>query len=210
MFYDAACDILHDYHKMERSENEVEEKQRLGRAAAGIIRNDIKDTNSGTSMYFKPSKIGSNETMKDILPDSLIVFPDQLFCYRKSNSNLDVKKLFIGQAIMQCIHPKPCVCPLQVALGVTVHNLCGSELLVTILNKLCFFERNVSVLSQPDESLLSDRFANDTDSEEIFPLFAADNADHQIQSLHGKGTFHGMGIIICVTPSRKVEHILRR
>ena len=85
-------------------------------------------------MYFMPNKIGINETMKDILPDSLIVFLDQLFCSRKSNSNLDVKKLSIGQAIMQCIHPKACVCPLQV----TVNNLCGSVLLVTLLDKLGF------------------------------------------------------------------------
>ena len=132
MFYAAACEILlHDYHKMERSENEFEQNQRLVRAAADI-KNDIKDTNSDTSIYFKPSKIGSDETMKDIIPGSLIVFLDQLFCYRKSNSNLDAKKLSIGQAIMQCIHPKACVCPLQLASGVTVHNLCDSELLVTI------------------------------------------------------------------------------
>ena len=94
--------------------------------------------------------------------------------------------------------------------------------MVTILHKLGFsssievrkFERNASVLSQPDESLLSDLCANDTDYdtdiEVIFPLCAADNADHQIQSLHDKDTFHGMGIITCVTPSRKVEHIVRR
>ena len=66
------------------------------------------------------------------------------------------------------------------------------------------------MLHQPDESILSDLFVNVTDSEEIFLLFAADNADHQIQSLHGKGTFHGMGIITCVTPSRKVEDVVRR
>ena len=91
MSYVAACDILHDYHKMERSENEVEEKQRIVRVAA-----DIKDTNSDSSMYFKPSKIGNNETMKEILPDTLIVSLDQFFCHRKSNSNIGVKKLSIG------------------------------------------------------------------------------------------------------------------
>ena len=41
-----------------------------------------------------------------------------------------------------------------------MRNLCGSELLVTILNKeVRKFERNASVLSQPDDSLLSDLFA---------------------------------------------------
>ena len=89
--------------------------------------------------------------------------------------------------------------------------MCGSKLLVTILNKeVRKFVRNASVLSQPDKSLLSDLFVNDTDSEEMFPLFAAGNADHQIQTLHGKVTFHGMGIITGVTPSRKVEHVVHR
>ena len=70
---------------------------------------------------------------------------------------------------MLCFHLEACVCPLQVALGVSVHNLCGSKVLLNIVNKLGFsssvevrkFERNASVLSQPEESLL---FANDTDS----------------------------------------------
>ena len=73
------------------------------------INNINEYTNSDTSMYLKPSKIGSNETMKDILPDSLIMFLDQLFRYRKSNSNLDFKNLSIGETIMQCIHPKACL-----------------------------------------------------------------------------------------------------
>ena len=55
-------------------------------------------------------EIGSNETMKDILPDSLIVFLDQLFSYRNSNSNLDVKKLSIGQAInSMCLSFATCI-----------------------------------------------------------------------------------------------------
>ena len=42
-------------------------------------------------------------------------------------------------------------------------------------------------------------------------LFAADNVDHNIISLDGKGTFHGMGMIACITPANKVVHkVLRR
>ena len=104
-------------------------------------------------------------------------------------------------------------------MAVTVQNLCGSELLVTILNKLGFasgieevrnFERNASTLSQPDEFFLSDLFSNDANSGDFLAIFAADNADHQIQTLDGRGAFHGMGIITCVTSSRNVEHIIRR
>ena len=34
-----------------------------------------------------------------------------------------------------------------------------------------------------------------------FVQFSADNVDHNTRTLDGKNTFHGMGIIACVTPS---------
>ena len=135
----------------------------------------------------------------------------------ESLTTILASRLSIGQAIVQCIQPKSCICPLQVGSSVTVH--CGSELLVTIFNKLAFisgieevrkFERNASRLSQPDEFFLSDLFSNDANSGDFLAIFAADNADHHIQTLDGRGTFHGMCIITCVTPSRNVDHIIRR
>ena len=41
-------------------------------------------------------------------------------------------------------------------------------------------------------------------------LFAADNVDHNIVTLDGKGTFHGMGMLAAVTPGHKVTHTVRR
>ena len=41
-------------------------------------------------------------------------------------------------------------------------------------------------------------------------LFAADNVDHNIVSLDGKGTFHGMGMIAGITPSQKISHTVFR
>ena len=49
MFYATAFDILQDYHTRERYDDEDEEKLRLLRAAADILKNDIKDINSDTS-----------------------------------------------------------------------------------------------------------------------------------------------------------------
>ena len=97
MFYATAFDIIQDYHTREKSDDEDEEKLRLLRAAADILKTDIKDINSDTSFYFKPSEKGNIKEMNDILPDSLSVFLCQLFCHRKSNNNLDVKRLYIGQ-----------------------------------------------------------------------------------------------------------------
>ena len=36
-----------------------------------------------------------------------------------------------------------------------------------------------------------------------FVQYVADNVDHNIQTIDGKDTFHGMGIIAAVTPSLK-------
>ena len=42
-------------------------------------------------------------------------------------------------------------------------------------------------------------------------LFAADNVDLNIISLDGKSTFHGMGLVACITSANKVvRKILRR
>ena len=42
-------------------------------------------------------------------------------------------------------------------------------------------------------------------------LFAADDVDHNIVTLDGKGTFHGMGMLAVVTPGNEVTHtVLRR
>ena len=39
--------------------------------------------------------------------------------------------------------------------------------------------------------------------------FVADNVEHQIRTLDGTGTFHGMGIIIAATPGSKVSKPVR-
>ena len=41
-------------------------------------------------------------------------------------------------------------------------------------------------------------------------LFAADNVDHNIVTLDGKGTFHGMGMIVAITPGKPVSHTIPR
>lgn len=41
-------------------------------------------------------------------------------------------------------------------------------------------------------------------------LFAGDNVDHNIITIDGKGTFHGMGMIAALTPGRKRSHLVTR
>ena len=41
-------------------------------------------------------------------------------------------------------------------------------------------------------------------------LFAGDNVDHNIITLDGKGTFHGMGMIAAITQGKQVSCIISR
>ena len=41
-------------------------------------------------------------------------------------------------------------------------------------------------------------------------LFAGDNVDHNILTIDGRGTFHGMGIIAALTPGRKKDRVIPR
>ena len=40
-----------------------------------------------------------------------------------------------------------------------------------------------------------------------FVQWSVDNVDHNLATLDGKGTFHGMGIIASVTPSGSIEQL---
>jgi len=67
------------------------------------------------------------------------------------------------------------------------------------------FEANAAASVAPD--ILGTQAAT---SDRMF-LFAADNVDHNIVTLDGKGTFHGMGMIAAATPGTSVTYtVLRR
>ena len=112
----------------------------------------------------------------------------------------EIKRAAIGQSIMQSSRPRSLLCPIQVGLAVQLHNMFGSRILIDFLHKLGYcisysellqfescaaFHQNISLPPIPEDSILH---------------FAADNVDHNIRTLDGHNTFHGMGIIGIITP----------
>jgi len=55
-----------------------------------------------------------------------------------------------------------------------------------------------------------DILGENVDSDDTAILFAGDNVDHNIVTIDGKGTFHGMGMIAALTPGRKTKRIIPR
>ena len=66
------------------------------------------------------------------------------------------------------------------------------------------FEKNAADCVAPD------MLGEDIDMADTTLLFAADNVDHNVLTIDGKGTFHGMGMIGAMTPRQNTKRIIPR
>ena len=64
------------------------------------------------------------------------------------------------------------------------------------------FEKNAASCAAPD------MLGVDIDNSNTTLLFAADNVDHNVLTLDGKGSFHGMGMIAAMTPGQKTFQVV--
>ncbi len=112
----------------------------------------------------------------------------------------DMRIVSIGRAIMQAVGPKAIIAPLQIGLVVQMHRQFGSRFLIDSLHSHGFrssysevqkFERSAAYHQGTEiEGLDNDSFIQ----------HIADNVDHNVRTIDGLNTFHGMGIIASVTP----------
>eukprot|EP00745_Piridium_sociabile_P030468 TRINITY_DN50548_c0_g2_i2.p1 TRINITY_DN50548_c0_g2~~TRINITY_DN50548_c0_g2_i2.p1 ORF type:complete len:334 (+),score=67.94 TRINITY_DN50548_c0_g2_i2:176-1177(+) len=199
-----ADSILQQFFKERRESSTETEKMRLIKAAAKIIRNDIKSLLFSKDSYPDAECI---ENHSDILPATLSELLKQVTNKAKGN----VKLSSIGQAIIQCTRPNTVIAPLQIGLAVQMHRTFGSRFLVDTLHRLGF-------CSSYSEVRKFQRNAASTDGLNLLPpvtdnntiQFVADNVDHNSATLDGRGTFHGMGIIATVTPGVKKSRQIPR
>ena len=112
----------------------------------------------------------------------------------------DLRTASIGPAIMQAVRPKAIVAPLQIGLGVQMHRQFGSRFLIDSLHSHGF----CTSYSEVQKFERSAAFHQGTEIEginnESFIQHIADNVDHNIRTIDGLNTFHGMGIIAAVMP----------
>ncbi len=205
-FRNTASCILYEFHKQQRSTTPDEEKVRIIEAAAKLIQSDVKAQKVSSDVYPTPSEMSSTTTALNFIPESLQVLLRTMFV----GKNVDVKLASLGQAIMQAIRPRVLLAPLQLGLGIQMHHHFASRFLIDTLHAQSFscsysevkkYERSAAV-SQGTEipSYASDQYIQ----------YVADNVDHNIGTLDGSGTFHGMGIIATQTPGSKNSKIVPR
>lgn len=203
-FRTTAARILHNFHE-QTAKGEQDEKTCIIEAAAKFIQQDIKEIVQPKDAYPSAEDLSLGSAVQ-FLPTCLQHFLTMLF-YGKDTTR---KIASIGHAIMQAARPRVLLAPLQVGLGVQLHHLFQSKFLVDSLHDHGFccsytevqkYERSASV-------------AKGTEMPELcnnnFVQYSCDNVDHNLRTLDGKGTFHGMGIIAMVTPGAKSNRKIQR
>ena len=109
----------------------------------------------------------------------------------------DVNQNSIGQAIIQASWPRSVIAPAMFGVGVEMDHRFSSKWLINELSHLGFsisydkvvrYKQSV-IQSETLENLLSEYIPG------TFTQWVGDNVDHNVLSLDGQVSFHGMGII---------------
>ncbi len=206
-FRSTAGSVLYSFYEQKKTEDSEKEALRMVLTAAKLIKDDIKAVEVCNEFYPSQNEMEDTEDALKFLPSLLLAFLKVLM----TGSDTDHKLASIGQAVMQATRPRVMLAPLQFGLSTQMHHVFASRFLVDTLHRHGFgcsysevqnFERCSAVAQGSDVKQQS------TDQ---VVQFIADNVDHDIGTIDGHGTFHGMGIVAAITPAiTNVERIRRR
>lgn len=194
-FRSTVANILHDFHAQPKNFDLETEKLNIIRTASKLIKSDIKLIKTSNDIY--PLIETEAETNANFLPQTLKLFLEGLLA-----SKDDVKVASIGQAIIQAARPRVILAPLQVGLGVQLHHHFASRFLIDTLHRLgfCSSYQETQLFNQ---NAALDQGTDIPDYNGEFVQYIADNVDHNVRTLDGNDTFHGMGMVATVTPGTK-------
>ena len=110
-----------------------------------------------------------------------------------------IKQASLGQAITKAVKPKSYIPPLLFGLGVEFDHVFGSKWLVNEMFRVGFSVSYDEVTRFKHSVLMSKEEGIERLLCGSYTQWVADNVDHNICTIDGKDTFHGMGIIAVAT-----------
>lgn len=196
--------ILINFHETHIDDPDLE-KQRIIKTAAKLILADIKAVETSNENYPATTQFESESSSLNYLPESLRMLLSGLI--RQKNTGLRIAS--IGQSIMQSARPRVLLAPLQIALAIQMHHHFSSKFLIDSLHKHGFCSPYKEVI-RFEQNAASDQGTDIPNYDSQFVQYSADNVDHNIRTIDGANTFHGMGIIATVTPSTVLARAVPR
>ena len=162
-------------------------KESVVKAAAKIAKEEIREMDYDNKMYPGVEDILAGENW---VPESLHMFMKLLVPSSK-------KQLSLSQCIIQAARPRSIIAPIPFGVSVNIDKSTGCKQLIQHFSRLGF-SVTPDELYRFKQSAIDELDKDVNDYEEIsngFNQWVSDNVDHNIATLTGKGTFHGMGII---------------
>ena len=131
----------------------------------------------------------------------------------------EIKRVCLGQLIVQATRPRSVIAPIPFSVGTTLEKCFASKYLLTLLSKLGIsvssaevtqFKVSAAITAQeclaegncPNEVVVDENEDEECDDDN-FAHWVADNIDHNLMTLTGKGTIHNMGTIQATNSSQK-------
>ena len=181
-----------DYILRQLKGHRSETKEEVMKAAAKIIKEEIREMNFSRDFYPSVDEITFSEEGEKWIPESLRMFMKFLVPSR-------LKQLSLSQCIFQATRPRTVIAPIPFEVRIDIDKSMGCKQLITHLVRLGFSVTPEEV-SRYKQSAIEGMDNDESKQEELssgYKQWLADNVDHNVATLTDKGTFHGMGII-CV------------
>ncbi|CAC5362574.1 unnamed protein product [Mytilus coruscus] len=198
-FRSTAKSILQKFYQRPTQQDTEAEKKSIISTAARLIKSDIQSKETSKQFYASSYDLSSAECNLSYIPESLRLFLKGIF----SEKDVDLKISAVGQAIIQAARPRVNICPLQIGLGIQMHHHFASKFLIDVLNSFGFCSSYSEVQRFELSAAANQGIDINGYSEGNSVQFIADNVDHNVRTLDGYNTFHGMGILAAVTPGVK-------
>ena len=200
-FKDTGFKILNNAWYEQRLLNPAEERLRIVKTVAAIIREDICLKAFDTTVYT------TSETAFDdisIVPETLRTFTDAVINKAKKGNTAGKTRrcTVINHAIISATRPRSFLSMIQVGLSVYIHRHLESRHLIDILSSVGVCASYTEARRYEASAMLGPQQGV---SEESFEQFIFDNADFNIRTIDGYDTFHPMGRVMCVTPASGVK-----
>ena len=184
---DTASSILHAFHRQRKVENIEEDKLNIIGAASNLIASDVKSMK--IPKYFYPDTRYIAESVSYVLN-----FLQLLLRTTVAGKNVGVKLASIAQVIMQALRPRTIIAPLQLDLlvGIQMHYHFMSRFLVDTLHGHGFSSSYAEVMKYERSAAVVQGTEMPVYSKEHHMEYVADNVDHNVATIDGIGTFHGI------------------
>ena len=193
-FKDMCSFILNDKWYSDRDKDVTIESYRIVKSAAKLIAAEIRDLDCDLNHY---------STANDIHADDSKVVPPLLQLLMQILVPSPVKRAALSQCIMQAARPRSILAPILFGLSVEMDHAFDSKFLTNELARLGLCVSYDEVLRYKQSIMMSHTSGHVTGVPypTAFTQWVADNVDHNVRTLDGLGTFHGMGIISGTTSS---------